>query len=88
MLTIHFILVLDLEVYTRLTNYGILESTMTNKVFNDAKKVVLDKQSTAFFENGVAIGRYLLIVNKIRENLPTATETVNADFKFLPFHDL
>ena len=35
---------------------------MSNKVYNDSSKAVLDKQSTAFFENGVAIGRYLLII--------------------------
>jgi hypothetical protein len=38
---------------------------MSNKVFHDTQKVVLDKQSTAFFENGVAIARYLLVVNHI-----------------------
>ena len=40
---------------------------MSNKVYNDSKKAVLDKQSTAFFENGVAIGRYLLVVKKLME---------------------
>ena len=56
---------IDLEVYTRLCNYAILESTMSNKVFHDTQKVLLDKQSTAFFENGVALGRYLLLIDKI-----------------------
>lgn len=60
---------IELEVYTRLCNYGILDSTLGNKVFHDTKKVLLDKQSTAFFENGVAIGRYLLIINNVMVNM-------------------
>jgi hypothetical protein len=38
---------------------------MSNKVFHDSQRVILDKQSTAFFENGVAIARYLLVINQI-----------------------
>ena len=60
---------IDLQVYTRLCNYGILESTMNNKVYHDTQKVTLDKQSTSFFENGVAVGRYLLVINKILDEL-------------------
>lgn len=60
---------IDLQVYTRLWNYGILESTMNNKIFHDTQKVVLDKQSTSFFENGVAVGRYLLVINKVLDEL-------------------
>lgn len=71
---------IELETYTRLCNYGILESTMNNKVFQDSSKVILDKQSTSFFENGVAIGRYLLVVNKVLVRLMS-----NSQFKWINF---
>ena len=57
---------LDLDVYERLCKYGIIKTQSDHKIFYAQNKVVLDPQTSIFFENGVAVGRYLLMVNKIR----------------------
>ena len=58
---------LDLELFTHLAKAAILEGGVNNpnhKVVLDMRKVLLDKETSILFENGVALSRYLKYIKK------------------------
>lgn len=58
---------LDLELYSHLIKCGVLEGGMNNpqhKVFLDLRKVMLDKDTSILFENGIAFARYMIYIKR------------------------
>ena len=54
---------LDLEIYSHLVKCGVLEGGINNpshKIMLDLRKVLLDKETSIIFENGIAFSRYLI----------------------------
>lgn len=58
---------LDLELYSHLMKSGVLEGGINNpshKVLLDLRKVLLDKDTSMLFENGIAYARYLIYLKR------------------------
>jgi len=58
---------LDLEIYSHLVKSGVLDGGINNpnnKVFLDLRKVLLDKETSVLFENGIAISKYLEFIKR------------------------
>jgi hypothetical protein len=58
---------IDLEIYSHLVKSGVLEGGINNpshKVFLDLRKVLIDKDTSLLFENGVIISRYLIFIKR------------------------
>jgi hypothetical protein len=58
---------LELEVFSHLVKCGVLEGGLHNpshKIFLDSWKVVLDKETSILFDNGIAIAKYLVYIKR------------------------
>ncbi len=58
---------LDLELYSHLNKSGVLEGGINNpahKVMLDFRKVMIDKDTSILFENGIAFARYLIYIKR------------------------
>ena len=58
---------LGLEIYSQLIKTGVIEGGFNNpahKVFLDSRKVLLDKDTSILFENGIAFARYLIYIKR------------------------
>lgn len=58
---------IDLEIYSHLAKCGVLEGGLNNpshKIFLDSRKVLMDKDTSILFENGIAVARYLIYIKR------------------------
>ena len=58
---------LDLEIYSHLIKAGVIEGGINNpnnKVFLDLRKVLMDKDISILFENGIAFSKYLIYIKR------------------------
>jgi hypothetical protein len=61
---------LDLEMYSHLNKAGVLEGGINNpahKIMLDVRKVLLDKDTSILFENGIAFARYMIYIKRKME---------------------
>ncbi len=56
---------IDLDLYNKLLKCGIFRASPNTKILNDKKKAVIDKDTGLVFENGVALGRYMLLLKEM-----------------------
>lgn len=62
----------DLEIYSHLIKTGVLEGGFNNpehKVQLEIRKVLLDKDTSILFENGIAFARYLIYIKRKLESM-------------------
>lgn len=56
---------IDTDIYNKLIKYSVIQSSHNHRILPDKQKVVLDKHSSVFFENGIAFGRFMLVINTL-----------------------
>ncbi len=56
---------IDLDLYNKLLKCAIFRASPKTRTIYDKKKVQLDADTIAIFENGVALGRYLVVLKDI-----------------------
>lgn len=56
---------IDLELYNKLLRCGIFRASPKVKTLHDKKKVTLDNDTTLLFENGIALGKYLIVLKEL-----------------------
>ena len=60
---------IDLELYNKLLKCGIFRASPNTKTLHDKKKAVIDKDTGIVFENGVALGRYMIVLRDMMVTL-------------------
>lgn len=56
---------IDLDLYNKLLKCGIFRANPKTKTIHERKKVMLDMETQGLYENGYALGRYLLILKDL-----------------------
>jgi hypothetical protein len=53
---------IDMELYNKLLKCGIFKANANAKMNHEKKKVSLDLETIAIFDNGTAIARYMIVI--------------------------
>ncbi len=61
---------IDMELYNKLLKCGIFRASPRVKTNFEKKKTLLDPETAVLFENGVALGKYLLVLRDALVKLP------------------
>ena len=81
---------MDLDIYNRLIKCAIFKTNSKVKVNQDKKKVSLDPDTAAILENGIALGKYLLVLKEalvLSAFVDTAIEKKQSGLECQPAED-